>query len=449
MCGMIITRSADATYAGLQAMIHRGLLGRCQVEAVEGEWHLGHVRLPIQGVSKNYDQPYHHGRWIILFVGEVFNFKELSPGAENDTAVVAEMWDALGIECFKHFDGFWSFAAVDVLSGELHVVTDYLAKKPLYIHRRPLSIASEIRGIRAFSSSTPDQLFFSSVRKWGYHLGSHTPIAGIEKLRPFSYQIFNPRGEQIREDIYGALHPKEVDLRHAIEQSVERRLISDIPVGMFLSGGLDSSIVFQIAKQIRPVSTICIENDADEEFARLIAPETVIIQLPSCAPMEIILDANEGPQDLGSMMMQYHLAEAAAGAGHRVMLSGDGADELFGGYRRANEYDSQMSDIFEELVHYHLPRLDKIMMRWTIELRCPFLSRPVIEGALALPRTLRTGKLILKKLFSGILPDQILNRAKFPLKSTQVQRDGFAWSRKLCDIYEGMLTRAEEGSQWR
>ncbi len=120
--------------------------------------------------------------------------------------------------------------------------------------------------------------------------------------------------------------------------------------------------------------------------------------------------------DLGSVLPQYALSCAIKREGYNVVLSGDGADELFGGYGRARIYDSQYSDIFHELVYYHLPRLDKLMMANTIELRCPFLSRDVIQGALSVNYKQRTEKQFLKKIFQDIVPRPILERKKEPLK---------------------------------
>jgi len=145
---------------------------------------------------------------------------------------------------------------------------------------------------------------------------------------------------------------------------------------------------------------------------------------------------NETPIDLGSVIPQYHLFKAIKdNSDHRIVISGDGADELFGGYRRIHEYDSQASDIFEELTYYHLPRLDKMSMAHTLELRSPFLNLEIVRFALNIPLEWRKDKKILKDTFGPLLPEEIVNRDKAPLKNPGIKEDKIAYRYKAINLF--------------
>ena len=157
---------------------------------------------------------------------------------------------------------------------------------------------------------------------------------------------------------------------------------------------------------------------------------------------EIYKKWNESHIDLGSVIPQYHLFDAVKRfGGYRIFLSGDGADELFGGYKRIHEYDSQKSDVFDELSYYHLPRLDKMSMAHTLELRSPFLNLDLVRFALHLPLEWRKDKKILKDTFAPLLPDEIVNRKKAPLKNPKIKEDKIAYRYKAVDLFLGNRCR--------
>ena len=145
-----------------------------------------------------------------------------------------------------------------------------------------------------------------------------------------------------------------------------------------------------------------------------------------------IYDINDSMIDLGSVIPQYYLFKDIT---NKIVLTGDGADELFGGYRRISEYDSQKSDTFQELPFYHLVRIDRMSMHFTIECRNPFLGHDVIKKALTLPYSERTHKKILKDQFRGLIPDEIIDRKKNPLKISKIRENETAYRRELISDY--------------
>jgi asparagine synthase (glutamine-hydrolysing) len=236
-----------------------------------------------------------------------------------------------------------------------------------------------------------------------------------------------------------SIAPEATDLEEALYASVQRRLISKKEeVAALVSGGLDSSIISYILSDLgRSVSYYTTDNLEDLNYVRKLSeqlkfnPHIIHYNMDS-ADFTDALEWNETPIDLGSMVPEHKLI---SGVKERIVLTGDGADELFGGYRRIDQYDSQYSDVFEELTYYHLPRLDRASMRYTVEMRNPFLSHDIIKLALSLPLEKRTHKKILKDIFRGKLPDEILDRPKLPLKNDSIREDPMKYRLKLVQTF--------------
>lgn len=416
------------------AIAHRGIRSRV-FELPDGA--LGHVRLPIQDLSPESDQPMDLGCGVIgAFVGEVFNFRDFDPTAKTDFPVWYYLFTQ---DRLREADGFWSTILVELPTRQVVVSTDPLGKKPLYFRTdRHRGISSEMDPLVNLGPVTPDELYYSMVAKWGYCMTNHTPFREIILLPAGALVVFDRDGE-ILSITHGEVQPAKFDpandgenLRQALTTAVRNRTIADVPISVLLSGGLDSTIVFELLKQTGvPFTAYHVDNEEAQFLKYLDFPEQVTLknlELEPIGDIEDLIRSSGVPVDLGSVIPQDQIARAIQSDGCQVALSGDGADELFGGYRRAREYDSQHSDVFCELTYYHLPRLDKLMMRRTIELRCPFLSVPVVEQALSLPwKGFRTKKEYLKDTFRTLVPQQILDREKQPLKSPPVRKHPKEW----------------------
>lgn len=452
MCGINLilggtNRDLEKITAMNEAISHRGLPGRSTITSYFDDriW-LGHIRLPIQGLSEDYDQPMSFRNLDGAFVGEIFNFRSFEPEAATDLPIILKQFHKLGPRAFREFDGFWALVIIDKDSKKVHIFTDFLAKKPLYIRKHPdgsWGISSEIGPLWELGEVTPDELYFSSVLKFGYCTNDQTPFREIRKIPACSHLVYDPRNRAMTINSYDEIVPTFHDLREVLTTAVKNRVISDVPISLLLSGGLDSTIIFQLLKQETENFTIFHVENNEARFLKFLDIPAGVKVIPLSTDEVDVKEAllfNETPVDLGSMLPQFALAKAIKEYGFHVAISGDGADELFGGYRRALSYDSQWSDIFQELVYYHLPRLDKLMMSQTIELRCPYLSRPVIEMALTLPYIKRKQKEYLKETFADIVPPEILKRPKIPLKSVQHRRDKSGYRKEIVRLFREIMS---------
>lgn len=422
MCGLILAgpgHEAKKIEAAMDAMSYRGADGRRGVVSWKG-WTIGHVRLAIQDLSEAGRQPFVMADQVFAFVGEVFNHNS----TERDAVA-----RALRTSNFHGLDGFWS--VVRITKSGVYALTDYLGSKPLYWWPEQNVVCSEIRPMFELAEKPPlDQVYLSNCIKWGYDCTGRTPWQGIYQLAPGT--ILNAEDNTQKTYWNWDLVQGDPDeIRVEVDQAIRNRTVGDRPVSMLLSGGLDSSIVYYSLKQAgHDVRAFSIEN-GESEFL----PEGVqILNLPAVEPEEA-LRVMQAPLDLGSLVPQLRLARAVAKEGFHVCLTGDGADELFGGYRRAKEYDSQGSDIFCELPYYHLPRLDRVMMSQTIELRSPFIAPRVVAAALRTPRHKRTSKQALKQAYEGLVPDKILQREKHPLKTEAVVSGGQDYRCRLIEEF--------------
>ena len=214
-----------------------------------GSVHLGHVRLPIQGLSSKHDHPISLGEWDAAMVGEVFNYKSFDKGAKTDLPVVLRRWKELGPGSLMDYDGFWAIVFIDQKRGAVHIVTDPLAKKPLYIRHSPfVAVSSEISPLVDLGPVTENKLYFSAVAKWGYSPTEETPFNEISKVPAFTHLTIWHNGAFDGEP-YGEIAAEHGNLKLRLENAVENRLVSDVPISLLLSGGLDSTIIFELIKK--------------------------------------------------------------------------------------------------------------------------------------------------------------------------------------------------------
>lgn len=410
---------------------HRGNLGG-KILQVRGAF-LGHVRLAVQGLSREFDQPYifEEEEKVVLYNGEIYNFKELDPEKKCDTLIIPFI-------PFIKWDGDFAVVVYYKKDGRFKVITDRFGKKQLFYKVRNgqiIGISSEIKALIT-KESTIDYYYLSTVGRNGYVFNQNSTFSNdIKRFMPGTEYIISNEGKILSENKIEWDSSKLVlsdflaNFKELMNLSIRRRMVSDIPLAILYSGGLDSSIVLQncIKNKIIP-DVFVVENSRDIEFAERYCGENGI------KPIKINLETNdkiyneahfacESGVDLGSVIPKYTLFKEVKNHGFNVCMGGSGADEVFGGYDRMKEFDFQQNDIFNELIYYHLPRLDKLSMYNTIEYRTPYTADYIIDYGLSLPYEKRIDKIFLRETYFGSLPLYILERPKEALKIDAIKRD--------------------------
>jgi asparagine synthase (glutamine-hydrolysing) len=326
---------------------------------------LGSRRLAIIDPSPAGHQPMHDPEraTTIVFNGMIYNFRELRADLERlgerfrsncDTEVVLRAYGAWGDSFVERLEGMFSVAVFDAASRRLVLARDRLGIKPLYYWRRgtEFAFASQVRAILA-SQLMPARLSTQGIASYlafGAVQEPHTAIDGVHSLPPATLAVLAGADLSLStyweppQDAVALADPREVEatLRRLLDESVERHLVSDRPVGVFLSGGVDSSALCALAAArhggVRTLSVAFEEQALSEaRFARAVADavgsdhtEVTLTQSELRASLDGAFSAMDQPTFDG--LNTYVVSRAAASAGLKVALSGLGADELFDGY---------------------------------------------------------------------------------------------------------------------
>jgi asparagine synthase (glutamine-hydrolysing) len=329
---------------------------------------LGMRRLSIIDLSGGHQPVFNEDRssWVV-FNGEIYNFPELRPELESrghhfrshtDTEVIIHLYEEMGAECVKKLRGMFALAIYDKTKRKLILARDRLGKKPLHyaLHQGNLYFASEIKSILAVvpelaevnSQGLLEYLYY------GYVPDPITAYTGIHKLAPGHLLEFQEGKIRIRQywDLpeYNTHTPKNEqecleELEQRLFEAIKIRLISDVPLGAFLSGGIDSSTVVALMARASsaPVKTFSIgfkKDDFNESnYARIVATKfntehhEMILEPDVVQTVAHLTSSLEEPFGDSSMLPTYYVAQMAR-QHVTVALSGDGGDEMFGGYDR-------------------------------------------------------------------------------------------------------------------
>ena len=380
---------------------------------------------PIKGTKTAY----------VIHNGEIYNHQELRDGilkdhifkTKSDSEVIVHLYEEFGYDFCNMLDGDWAFVVVD--GNDFIAARDPMGVKPLYYgldERGRIYFASEMKSIA-------DQCKTLSTFPPGHY---YTQKTGFVKYYNPEYEVFNKADLELDLDL----------VRNTLINSVRKRLMSDVPIGVLLSGGLDSSITTAIASRLLASSgqklhsfSIGLSADApDVKAAKTVADFT------GTEHHEIYFTVEEGFEILDKVIWHletydvttirasvpmYFLSKVIADLGIKVVLSGEGADEIFGGYLyfgnapSAEDFQKETIERVQKLFTADLLRADKSTMAHGLETRVPFLDKEFLEMAIRInpeekmPKTYGgKEKYILRKAFDipsdPYLPDEILWRQK-------------------------------------
>lgn len=389
MCGLVgiasvVQARREWLVAGRDAMTHRGPDDAGEWWSGDGRVGLAHRRLSIVDLTFAGHQPMHDatGELSIVFNGEIYNFTELRDQliflghefrSHSDTEVILSAYRQWGADCLTYLNGMFAFALYDTRQQTMFLARDRAGEKPLFYHQSNgvLRFASELKALLV-DPELPrriDPVALDCYLAMGYVPGERCMLQGFKKLPPAHALLFDLQAGQVKVWQYWQLPTPQatpcgladeaallVELETLIEDAVRRQMVADVPLGVLLSGGVDSSLITAMAvRNSSSVQTYTIGFPGHGQFdetaaARLIArhfgtrhtelmagPASVDL-LPRLARQfdEPIVDSSMIPTFLVSQLVRQHC---------KVALGGDGGDELFGGYGHYSRLQSMQKKL--------------------------------------------------------------------------------------------------------
>jgi len=463
MCGIIgifgNNDSKKRAHQALEKIIHRGS-NVFEVEFFENGA-LGANRLAIVDRENGRQPKYNEDKsMFVVQNGEIFNYKELkkelqSKGhkfqSDSDTEVLVHLYEEYGPEMVKKIDSeMFAFVIYDRENNNIYAARDPLGVKPLYY-------AHDKSGQLYFASELKQLSFFKDIEKiYNFPPGSFFYNGKIKKY--FKLRTSNNLTNENK--IINLLEKN-------IVEAVAKRVDTDLPIGVFLSGGVDSSLIMEIATRLHPDVTAIIlgyPGSPDYEYA-----------LRLCADRHykyhIVRPDVDYEKELDNLI--YHAetyepnvirhtfsinicAKEAQRLGLKIILVGEASDELFCGYNEfsnlsENSINNGSFMLVDNLNVGQLQRVDRMTMRHTIEVRVPFLDKSIVETAMRISGNLKikrdnhqiTTKYILRKVAANFLPDYIAWRYKVPFSNGAGMNVGNNYKSQDGDVAKAVLNKPE------
>lgn len=448
MCGIFgsVDGGTRRTRLAVAAMRHRGPDAAHVFD--EHEVFLGHARLAIIDVGKRSEQPMTRGSTTVSFNGEIWNWQEVRAELEGhglgfttdgDAEVVARALDFWGEQALPRFQGMFAIAWTRG-DGVLLAARDRFGEVPLHFHKGwPVMAASEVKALYAAGAAL-------GLVDWVPPGAVLEVRGGVARLRRWYDVAAEPDRSWNLETAAGAIG----DL---VAAGARERAISDVPVCTLLSGGIDSAAVALELKKHFPdlVAYVAVMNSKSPDLrAARVAAEAVGVELrevavaaPSDGDLAKVVRAIEMPHkaqvEIGWACLA--LARRMRDDGFKVTFSGEGSDELWASYGfayhalKTQGWHEYRRDLFVGQHRKNFARCNKVFMAHGVECRLPFLSTPLVELALALPRAAvqdgaRRPKAVIQDAYAGRLPDLVVRRSKLAFQ------DGLGLKRAISDARE-------------
>ena len=430
MCGIAAALSSPTAVPQVERMKlllrHRGDQSD-PVISIGDSFALGTERLRIVDAA-NGAQPFtsFDGAWQVIFNGEIYNYQELRSmlkgqgvpfHTDSDTEVLTNLIAVEGERGLDLLDGMFAFVAIRTDQQDFLAARDPMGVKPLYFIRH-----------------NSELLFSSEIRP----LTETAPQSMVEYVSPGTWFSRSSRGRfWDRYSFHGksdvSLEQHTAELKNLLEEAVRKRLPSDLPSAVFFSGGIDSTLIYHIARKFRPdVRGYFIGNPDGRDYAYAKAyaescgGDIVFVPSPLASVLEAIAATVEAvetfePNQVRSGTLTYLLSEAIARDGYKVALCGEGADELFCGYPELQATGPEQTPgeteaiIWSRRNHWldylhrtQLQRVDRCSMRHALEVRVPFLDKKIIAFAEKLPLSqlvtpnssaVDSNKIVLRKVY--------------------------------------------------
>lgn len=374
MCGILGAYGgfgADRFENALNKLSHRG--PDFSGTYFDGSLSLGHARLSIIDLLPEANQPFLDGNFAIVFNGEIYNYRELSKKyslelhTTSDTEVLLKLYEKIGVECLSELNGMFAFCVYDKKSQTLTLARDRFGKKPLYyfFDGSKFVFASEIKAILELLDKTPsiNRHAFEEYLSYLSPMKSNTFYEGIQKLEAGCTAVFDIETKKLDVGRYYELssytQPLAISEKEALSKieelifdSLRLRLVSDVPVASFLSGGVDSTLISALYSSIsqKKIDTFSIGydeyKDYDElHYARMASNsmgsnhhEFTVNKKEFLDAFEEIVPFLDEPFNDPAIIPTFMLSREVNKSGYKVILSGEGSDEIFMGYDAYFDY---------------------------------------------------------------------------------------------------------------